>query len=182
MKDLYNTKGSLDKVISLADAILQKEKNMEIGVVQDIRYYLCLALAKKSDSRLLTEVQKIRGDEHKFLLGFYYRKCGRLADALIQFENIINAPYVESRAKRELVQVYTQLEEYDKALNYAKKNYEENRGNQFHCQAYFNCLINSQHRVESDNKTLKEIIKTLFNIDSEQSNEMAKIASVIYTA
>lgn len=182
MKDLYNTKGSLDKVISLADAILQKEKNMEIGVVQDIRYYLCLALAKKSDSRLLTEVQKIRGDEHKFLLGFYYRKCGRLADALIQFENIINAPYVESRAKRELVQVYTQLEEYDKALSYAKKNYEENRGNQFHCQAYFNCLINSQHRVESDNKTLKEIIKTLFNIDSEQSNEMAQIASAIYTA
>ncbi|MEC5278561.1 toll/interleukin-1 receptor domain-containing protein, partial [Klebsiella pneumoniae] len=86
------------------------EKNMDNGVVQDIRYYLCLALAKKSDSRLLTEVQKIRGDEHKFLLGFYYRKCGRLSDALSQFESIINAPYVESRAKRELVQVYTQLE------------------------------------------------------------------------
>ncbi|WP_236900073.1 toll/interleukin-1 receptor domain-containing protein [Cronobacter malonaticus] len=182
MKDLYNTKGSLDKVISLADAILQKEKNMETGVVQDIRYYLCLALAKKSDSRLLTEVQKIRGDEHKFLLGFYYRKCGRFSDALTQFESIINAPYVESRAKRELVQVYTQLEEYDKALSYAKKNYEENRSNQFHCQAYFNCLINSQHRVESDNATLKEIIRTLFNIDSEQSIEMANIASAIFTA
>lgn len=58
MKDLYNTKGSLEKVISLADTILQKEKNMDNGVVQDIRYYLCLALAKKSDSVLLTEVQK----------------------------------------------------------------------------------------------------------------------------
>ncbi|HIF6882231.1 TPA: TIR domain-containing protein [Klebsiella pneumoniae] len=182
MKDLYNTKGSLDKVISLADTILQKEKNIETGVVQDIRYYLCLALAKKSDSRLLTEVQKIRGDEHKFLLGFYYRKCGRLSDALTQFESIINAPYVESRAKRELVQVYTQLEEYDKALSYAKNNYEENRSNQFHCQAYFNCLINSQHRVERDNATLKEIIKTLSTIGSEQSNEMAKIASAIYSA
>lgn len=182
MKDLYNTKGSLDKVISLADAILQKEKNMEIGVVQDIRYYLCLALAKKSDSRLLSEVQKIRGDEHNFLLGFYYRKCGRLNDALTQIKSIINAPYVESRAKRELVQLYTQLEEYDKALNYAKKNYEENRSNQFHCQAYFNCLINSQHRVDDDNKILTEIIHTLFTIDSEQSNEMARIASAQYSA
>ncbi len=182
MKDLYNTKGSLEKVISLADTILQKEKNMDNGVVQDIRYYLCLALAKKSDSRLLTEVQKISGDEHKFLLGFYYRKCGRLSDALFQFESIINAPYVESRAKRELVQVYTQLEEYDKALSYAKKNYEENRSNQFHCQAYFNCLINSQHRVASDNIVLKDIITTLISIDSEQSNEMAKIADAMYSA
>ncbi|MCP5634864.1 hypothetical protein NL380_28395, partial [Klebsiella pneumoniae] len=82
---------------------------------------------------------------------------------LSQFESIINAPYVESRAKRELVQVYTQLEEYDKALSYAKKNYEENRSNQFHCQAYFNCLINSQHRVDSDNIVLKDIITTLIN-------------------
>ncbi|CAX61490.1 Putative TPR repeat-containing protein [Erwinia billingiae Eb661] len=182
MKDLYNTKGSLDKVISLADAILQKENNMESGVVQDVRYYLCLALAKKSDRRLLAEVQKIRGDEHKFLLGFYFRKCGRFSDALKQFESIINAPYVDTRAKRELVQVYTHLEEYDKALNYAKKNYEENRSNQFHCQAYFNCLINSQHRVENDNSTLKEIINMLLAIDSEQSNEMAKIASAMYAA
>lgn len=81
-----------------------------------------------------------------------------------------------------MVQVYTQLEEYDKALSYAKKNYEENRSNQFHCQAYFNCLINSQHRVASDNIVLKDIITTLISIDSEQSNEMAKIADAMYSA
>lgn len=182
MKDLYNTKGSLDKVISLADAILQKENNMETGVQQDIRYYLCLALAKKSDSRLLNEVQKIRGDEHNFLLGFYYRKCGRFSDALTKFNIIIDAPYVESRAKREIVQVYTQLEEYDKALSYAKKNFEENRGNQFHCQAYFNCLINSQNKKDEDNQKLNELINTLITIDSEQSKEMAKIATAMFAA
>ncbi|MFJ5362253.1 TIR domain-containing protein [Pectobacterium sp. CHL-2024] len=182
MKDLYNAKGFLDKVISLADTILQKENNMEAGVLQDIRYYLCLALAKKSDQRLLTEVQKIQGDEHNFLLGFYYRKSGRFSDALTKFNMIIDAPYVESRAKREIVQVYTQLEEYDKALNYARKNYEENKGNQFHCQAYFNCLINSQNKTNEDNKKLNEIIQTLITIDSEQSKEMAKSASAMYAA
>lgn len=155
---------------------------MESSVVQDIRYYLCLALAKKSDQRILKEVQKIKGDEHTFLLGFYYRNCGRLEEALIKYEVIKNAKYVESRAKRELVQVYTQLEEYEKALSFAKKNYEDNKGNQFHAQAYFNCLINSGENNENKKIILNDLIKTLKNINSEQSNEMASIAEANYYA
>ena len=182
MKDIYNSRGSLDRVIELADVILQKERTMESSVVQDIRYYLCLALAKKSDQRILKEVQKIKGDEHTFLLGFYYRNCGRLEEALIKYEVIKNAKYVESRAKRELVQVYTQLEEYEKALSFAKKNYEDNKGNQFHAQAYFNCLINSGENNENKKIILNDLIKTLKNINSEQSNEMASIAEANYYA
>lgn len=182
MKDIYNSKGSLDRVIELADIILQKERTMESSVVQDIRYYLCLALAKKSDPRILKEVQKIKGDEHIFLLGFYYRNCGRLSEALTKYEEIKDAKYVESRAKRELVQVYTQLEEYEKALTFAKKNYEDNKGNQFHAQAYFNCLINSGENNEDKIKTLHELINTLKKINSKQSNEMASIAEANYYA
>jgi tetratricopeptide (TPR) repeat protein len=180
MKDLYNSKGSLDKVISLADRILQKEKNMENRVTQDIRYYLCLALAKKSDSRLLQEVQKIQGVEHKFLLAFYYRKCGRIDDALQLLLEIINEPYIESRAKRELVQVYTQLEEFDQALDYAKRNFSENKNNQFHCQAYFQCLINSHNISKQDVEILKNLIERLIKINSEQSIEMAKTSQALF--
>lgn len=181
MKDLYYNKGNLDQIIGLADIILQKESTLAFGVLQDIRYYLCLALAKKKDGRLLSEVQKIKGDEHSFLLGFYYRFCGRYKEALSRFQSIVNAPYVGARAKREIVQVFVQLEEYDKALEYAQRNYEENRGNQFHTQAYFNCLINSENPTEHSDK-LYSLIANLRTIDSDQSNEMADIAEALYYA
>ncbi|MCW9026705.1 MAG: hypothetical protein OQJ77_05255, partial [Thiovulaceae bacterium] len=181
MKDLYYSKGNLDRIIELADIILQKKETLEENVLQDIRYYLCLALAKKKDGRMLKEVQNIKGDEHTFLLGFYYRLSARYQEALDKFNKIVNASYVGARAKREIVQVYVQLEEYDKALDYAKNNYEDNRGNQFHTQAYFNCLINSEN-PEENGVQLKSLIKNLRSIDSEQSKEMADIADSLYDA
>ncbi|MDD2896253.1 MAG: toll/interleukin-1 receptor domain-containing protein [Aliarcobacter sp.] len=181
MKDMYYNNGSLDRIIELADIILQKKDNLEEFVLQDIRYYLCLALARKQDGRFLSEVQFIRGDEHPFLLGYYYRLNGRYDDALTQFNMIKDALYVGSRCKREIVQVYVQLGEYEKGLKFARKNYEENRGNQFHTQAYFNCLINSENPKENDVE-LKLLIQNLRTIDSEQSNEMADIANAMYIA
>jgi tetratricopeptide (TPR) repeat protein len=181
MKDLYHSKGNLDQVISLADIILQKKNNLEKSIIQDIRYYLCLALAKKQDQRMLKEVQNINGNEHLFLLGYYYRLAGRYKDALENLNQIIDEPYVDSRAKRELVQVYVYLEEFDKALDFAKRNYEENRGNQFHTQAYFNCLINSASLHKYKDK-LKYLITDLRNINSDQSNEMADISEALFYA
>ncbi len=181
MKDLYYSKRRPDKVVQLADTILQKEATLDPQVVQDIRYYLCLTLAKKCDSRLLQEVRNIKGDEHNFLLGFYYRQCGRFRDALDRFQGIVDAPYVGARCKREMVQVYVQLEEYEKALGYARRNYEENRDNQFHVQAYFNCLINSDD-CTAHSATLQQLIEKLKDIGSSQSSEMAGIAQALFYA
>lgn len=179
MKDLYYTKGSLDRIIELADIILQKSDFLDYRVKNDIQYYLCLALAKQKSTRLLSEVQKIKGDEHNFLLGFYYRLSGRYKEALERFEPIKDAAYVGARSKREIVQVYVQLEDYSKALEYAKSNFDENRGNQFHTQAYFNCLINSENAIDHKN-ILLGLINNLRVIDSDQSNEMADIAQALF--
>jgi hypothetical protein len=181
MKDLYYNKGNLDKIIELADIILQKREHIDAGVEQDIRYYLCLALAKKKNKKLLNEVQFIKGDEHAFLLGFYYRLCGRYSDALTQFNKIVNARFVGARSKREIVQVYVQIEEYDKAKEYAKRNYEDNRGNQFHTQAYFNCLINCE-TPKNYQLQLLSLISNFRTIGSDQSNEMADICEATYAA
>lgn len=181
MKDLYYSKGHNDRIIELANIILQKKENLDEGVLQDILYYLCLALAKKRDGRMLNEVQNIKGDEHSFLLGFYYRHCARYEDALKQFIKIVDAPYVSARCKREIVQVYLNLEEYEKALDYARRNYEDNLGNQFHVQAYFHCLINSKD-PEKNRSTLEQLIGNLRTIDSDQSNEMADIADALIAA
>lgn len=181
MKDLYYNRGSLQRIIELADLILEKEKNIDESALQDIRYYLCLALAKTKNTRLLKEVQLIKGDEHNFLLGFYYRLQGRYKEALERFEGIVDSRYVAARCKREIVQVYVQMEEYDKALDFAKRNYEDNRGNQFHTQAYFNCLINSDEAL-NNSALLMELIHNLKAIGSVQSIEMSSIAEAVFEA
>ena len=72
MKELYN-KRNYREVIALADRVLLKEEYYDDYTSQDIRYYLCQSLARNQDERFTSEVQKIRGPEHDFLFGFYYR-------------------------------------------------------------------------------------------------------------
>lgn len=181
MKDLYQKRENLDRIIALAKRVLQKEAFMEQNIIEDIRYYLCLALARKKDKRVLEEVQKIQGDEHNFILGYYYRLIGRHRDAIERLTTILTAPYVGTRATRELVQVYIQTENYNKALDFARKNYMENKGNQFHIQAYFQCLIHSDQYKENKD-ILQTLITELNTIGSEQSKQMALIAEALYLA
>lgn len=181
MKDLYNSKKNYNRVIELANLILSKKDNLDSLVVQDIRYYLCLALARKKDERFHREIREIKGDEHNFLYGFFFRLCGRYDESLQRLNKVVDARFVASRAKREIVQVYVQIEEYDKAQEYAKRNFEENQGNQFHTQAYFNCLINSENPKKYESQ-MKGLIDNLNKINSEQSNEMAAIADSLFQA
>jgi tetratricopeptide (TPR) repeat protein len=119
-----------------------------------------LSLARKRDNRLLKEVQFINGPEHNFLLGFYYRLQGRAKDAIDQLNECLKIPFLASRAKRELVQVFLSLEEYTSAHALAESNYRENKSNPFHIQAYFNTLVNSKEATES-HEILKKLIKEL---------------------
>lgn len=179
MKDLYYTRGSLDRVIELADIILEKSDYIVPEVIRDVRYFLCLALAKRKDSRLLTEVQLIRGAEHNFLLGFYYRHLGRYKEALEKFQSLPTDKQISQRANREIVQVLVQIEEYDKALTLARVNYEGNTNNQFHLQAYINCLIKSENAVDNELE-IEQKIQHLYNINSSQSKEMAETARALF--
>lgn len=179
MKDLYYSKGSLDRVIELADIILEKSENIVPEVIRDIRYYLCLALAKQKDERLLKEVQYIKGDEHSFLLGFYYRHLGRYKDALEKFQPLTSHRGIGQRVNREIVQVLVQIEEYDKALALARSNYETNPNNQFHLQAYINCLINSEDATLNQGE-IEQKIQHLYDISSNQSIEMALTAKALF--
>lgn len=181
IKDIYFNKENMDRVIQLSDVVLQNSSKMSALAVKDVRYYLCLALAKTKNRRFLNEVQNIHGPEHDFLMGYYYRLVGKYNDALIRFKGIVNEPYVSSRVKREIVQVYVFMEEFEKALFYAKNNYEENKGNQFHIQAYFNCLINSSGAIDFVD-VLNELIAALEAIKSNQALEMSGICKAIYFA
>lgn len=179
MQDIYFNKGDLGRVIELADIVLQKSNNISDEAIRDIRYYLCLSLAKKKDTRLLQEVQYIDGDEHKFLLGFYYRHCGRYSDALEKFREINSLGHIQKRVSREIVQVLVQIGNYDEAFKMAKENHEANPNNQFHLQSYINCMINSENCFEYTEE-IESKIKTLSKIDSTQAKEMGETARALF--
>ena len=174
MRDLYHERGDQRRVVKLADELLKRERNLEPQLAQDVRYYLCLALARLRDRRVLEEVQSITGDEHHFILGYYYRLIGRHKDALERLQKVINAPFVEARAKREIVEVLLQTEQYDEARDLSSRNYHENRTNQFHIQAYFRALVlgsnPERHRGE-----LQRLCEELDAVNSERSRQMAMI-------
>lgn len=180
MKDLYY-KGNSLRVVELADKVLEKESFIDTYLVNDIKYFLCLALAKTKNKRVLSEVQKLNGDQHNFILGYYYRIIGRYSDALDRLKQVVTSKYIQSRAKREIVHILIQTEGYSKALSYAKDNYIENKNNIFHTQLYFTCLINSEKYYEHKQE-LKDLVEELENMSFEINSDMGKRANALYLA
>lgn len=181
IKELYYGRENLRRAVQLADVLLVKERNLDPQLVQDVRYYLCLVLARLRDSRVLEEVQRIHGDEHNFILGYYYRLVGRQRDAIERLTRVVNGAFVGVRAKRELVEVLLQMEQYDEAREMAKKNYEENRSNQYHIQAYLRALVlgsnPEQHRAQ-----LEVLCNELDVVGSERARQMAMIGRALISA
>jgi len=95
MRELYNYEKRFNVVITLAYRILHNERFLDKRIVREIRYWLCSALARKRDRRILEEVQKIDGPDHSFLLGFYYRLIGRHDDAVKRLKETLDiAPFL----------------------------------------------------------------------------------------
>ncbi len=181
IRELYHHKKHLNKVIELADKFLQKEDMLDKDIVQDVRYYLCLALARKRDKRFLKEVQKIVDPEHNFLMGFYYRLTNRPKDAIERFNKCLQDRVVANRSKRELVQVLISVNDYQAAASLAKDNYDDYPNNQYHIQAYINTIINSNDK-NKDLPLVEKLISELLSLGTEMSKEMSEIARAEFTA
>ncbi|GGY85972.1 toll/interleukin-1 receptor domain-containing protein [Pseudoduganella plicata] len=181
IKELYYDRGGLRRAVQLADVLLAKERNLEPQLVQDVRYYLCLVLARLRDPRVLQEAHRIHGDEHDFILGYYFRLVGRQREAIERFTRVLSGAFVGVRAKRELVEVLLQMEQNDEARGQARKNYDENRTNQFHIQAYFRALVlgsnPEQHLVQ-----LRTLCGELDAVGSERARQMAMIGRALIAA
>lgn len=172
MNELYIKKKNYIDVIKFADKALEKEEYMESNIVFEIRYLLCLSLARLKDKRFLTEVHSIEGADQDFLMAYYYRLTNKYDRALEKLKNSLDKRKNFTKAKRELVQVYINLQEYTKAKELAKENYTHEKSNPYHVQAYFSCLINAE-KSETNRRTLDELILTLDKIDNEIAKEMS---------
>lgn len=172
IKELYDQYNKYDEVIELADKVLANEDFLDFNIKQEIRHFLCLSLARRrKKDRFLDEVHKIQGSEHNFLMGFYYRLQGRPKDAIPKLLGALQEQRTSSRARRELVQVYIDIEDYQEALTLAKENYENNTTNPFHIQAYFNCLI-SNPKFNTTEEIFENLLADLEKVKSEKAKEM----------
>lgn len=176
MKELYDRGERYDEVINLADIVLRKSSFMDQRIKFEIQYYLCSSLARTRNPRFLDEVQKIKGHEHNFLMGFYYRINGNTIGALDRLKTALEQKPNFSRAKRELVIVYLNIEDFDTAYELAKQNYENDTNNPYHIQAFFQCLSNTNETellpYEEKVQKLQELLGNLKKIKSEKADVM----------
>ena len=138
-------------------------------------------LARLRDSRVLEEAHRIHGDEHHFILGYYYRLVGRQREAIERLERVITGRFVGVRAKRELIEVLLQMEQYNEARDLARRNYEENRDNQFHIQAYFRALVLGS-APERHTAKLNALCEELEAVGSDRARQMAMIGRSLIAA
>lgn len=172
MRELYNYDKRYKEVIELADRILLNEKSIDKNLIKEIRYWLCLSLARLRDKRILEEVQKVDGDEHNFLLGFYYRIVGRHSEAIEKFNDILSNNPKHFRARKELVQVYVNSEQYNDAMKFAKEAYNYDKNNPYHMQSYLKCLLRIPAEAESNTAIIKQLLDRLKESPHENAKEM----------
>lgn len=183
MKELYDRRDKDQDVINLADRILEHEEFMDEQIAREVRYFLCSSLARSKNNRFKEEVQKIKGAEHNFLFGFYYRHVGRHAEAINSLLRALQERPNFARARRELVLVYNNMEEYDKALELAKENYQHNRNNEYHIHAYFQCLSygkSEKMSFETRKSNMQILLKDIERIESEKAKNMFLIMTAQY--
>lgn len=174
--DLYY-KGNHQSVISLVDKVLENTKNLDLTIIREFNYWLCLSLAKTKNSRFEIEVEKLEGIDYDYLYGFYYRFKRDFDRAQKHLQFAVNKSPNFQRAKRELVNILLLKEDFENALITAKENYENQKLNAFHIQAYFLCLIRKKFLLKEDRVVIQELFKNIDRSYDSRSKEIANVMS-----
>lgn len=180
MSDLYSNM-KYEDVIALAGQAKEHGTNFDERILNEIQYLLCMALAKKKESRCLDEINQLNHKEKNFILAFYYRQMGQNNHALRVLNELLADDREYSKAKREKVLVLKNLQRYNEAIVLAKENYYRYSDNPYHIQAYFDCLINIYHEQPEDD-LLNNLLMRLERIQSEKGQSMYNRCLALYVA
>ncbi|MES9899733.1 MAG: TIR domain-containing protein [Sedimenticola sp.] len=172
IKKLYDEDRNYKDAMRLCDRVLQQESTIHRNSVDHVRFIKCQCLARLTNRDFFGEVQSVAEPEKSFLMGFYYRIAGQYGKALEYFQRVLRKRPNDVRTKGELVRVYMQIEEYDKAFEMAKSNYMDRPGNPININNYFTCLIHKEKTPE--NRIELDAVFYKLDIDpSDQAQEMA---------
>lgn len=173
IKRLYDEEKNFDEAIALADRVLQKEKFFHKNTVAHIRYIKCQCYARQHNAAFFGEVQKLGNPARAFLTGFYYRLAGNFSRAEEFLAPLVTAQRRDPKVLGELVLVYMQSFEYEKAYILSKESYRKKASDQINANNYFTCLL-ARNRSTETLSELRGIIDKLSLDNSERAQEMVE--------
>lgn len=173
IKRIYDEERNYTDAIVLADRILERERYLHAATVNHVRFIQCQSLARLRLSRFFDEVRNVSEPDRSFLYGFYYRLAGNYLKAEENFIRILerDSRKRDPRVLGELVLVYMQSDEYDKALDLARENYRTRPSNPINANNYFTCLV-MKERTPENREELEKVIARLAIDPSERAREM----------
>lgn len=168
VSELYYSEQN-ESVVALAKRMLyERDSSHYNSIERSLRYWMCLAYCKLGrtkdvEKEFFEEVDNLQGYHNAFLKGFYFRCKQQYPRALtfynkaLEQANGIEFAYV-AKAKHEKVIVLMSLDNYYEAHSLARENYERDKTNTFHIDAYFRCHIRS---CEIDTAVIDELISAM---------------------
>jgi len=156
-------KGNYDYVIRICLELLENS-NYDQQIIWETNYRLTLAYARTRNDKFFDHISFFKNEinnlDYYFLLGFYHRHKGNKSKALEYYHKALEYYPEHSRTKREIVNLYLSLGQYEDALELAKNNYEKRKTNIYHIHSYFISVIRRKNQFTSSEITT---LQTLMN-------------------
>lgn len=175
--ELYNS-GKYGRVLDIVRDMKQSGLfiNSDEDVKDIIQFYYCSSLARLKKIEFDAEVSYFREaslyQQYNFLKGFNYRIQGQCQMAENSYLNVLQKNAKHDKARRELVLIYTNMQDYDTALDLAEQNYRDYPENLYQMQAYFDCLMYKTSLNEQQEKDISDILKTAESIYRTTASEI----------
>lgn len=171
---LYNDK-NYQLSIKIAKRIINNNlySNFDINLQKELYIFLCQALAREHNEEFHEYIKTpiLKDKDKKFLYGFFYRINGNFEKAISSLEEAIKLGNISPKTKRELVNAYVLIDDYESAYQYSKDNYELDNNNPYYIQSYFRCLINSDKHIKNKD-ILKKLLEDIERIKSSTAESM----------
>lgn len=177
--EVYNKK-DFQSVVSICDKVLNDVHNYYPEQERELRYWLCLALARKQNERFYEEVKNLKGADFHFLRGFYHRIAAEYSNAEYHLNKALEISPELQRAKRELVTVLLAQGKYGAALTMAEENYKKHPENSYQIQGYFRCLVRKKSLNRLDYEVLEELMDAMRRNLSDKSDELLSAMEIEY--
>lgn len=177
--ELYNSGvRKYDRILDIVKEMKQSGtfSSCDDDVKDVIQFYYCSSLARLKMIEFDAEVSYFRDKSlyewYNFLKGFNYRLQGLYQMAESSYRKVLDKNPKHDKARRELVLIYTNMQDYDTALDLAEQNYRDYPENMYQMQAYFDCLIYRPSLSEGQRNDIEDILKTAESIYRTTASEI----------
>ena len=177
--ELYNSGvRKYDRILDIVKEMKQSGifVNCDDDVKDVIQFYYCSSLARLKKIEFDAEVSYFRDnssyEQYNFLKGFNYRLQGLYQMAERSYKKVLDIHPRHDKTRRELVLIYTNMQDYDTALDLAEQNYKDYPENLYQMQAYFDCLMYRNVLSDKQKADIEDIMKTAESIYRTTASEI----------